>query len=66
MNALYQRIVRIIAGPRHQVSIRDEAVQRYLQCLDEYNDNYLDPDWLDTPRGRDVESFMHWFEEHHG
>ena len=66
MNAFFERLVRLISGPRESISIRDQAVQRYLQCIDEYNANYLDPDWLDTPRGIDVESYMHWFEEYHG
>ena len=65
MNVFLARLKRLIAPTPRPVSISQAAFSRYLQCVEEWNANYLDPDWLDTPRGIDVESYMHWFEETH-
>lgn len=65
MNGLFARIARLIAGPGPEVSVRDEAVQRYLACVEEWNDNCVDDDWADSERGIACNDYMQWFEGLH-
>lgn len=63
MNDLIQTIRRFITGAGAPVSISDVAVQRYYQCVEEWNTSYWDDAWCDSPRGQDCKDYIDWFHD---
>lgn len=47
------------------LAISDSAIRRYLRCVEEYNSNAWDSDWLFSEEGQGCFEFIRWFEENH-
>lgn len=65
MNGPLDRLRRLVARASSEVSISDVALLRYNQCVDEWNANFEDDDWWHSPRARECEAFIEWFDEVH-
>ena len=65
MNGPLERLRRLLTGPDPEVSISRVSLQRYLQCVEEWNENYFDDDWCDSVRGVECKLYIDWFAEHH-
>ena len=66
MSGPLERLRRLIAGAGDEVSVSKAALSRYLQCVDEWNSNYFDDEWCDSPRGQTCTDYIDWFNEHYG
>ena len=65
MNEALDRLRRLLGGPSEALRLRDEALLRYNQCVDEWNQNWTDDEWCDGPRGQACAGFIDWYDEVH-
>ena len=65
MNGPLERLRRLIGRPSSEISIGAAALERYNQCVIEWNNNYTDDEWCDGPRGQACSYFIEWFDEVH-
>jgi hypothetical protein len=65
VNAVIERLRRLIGRPDPEVSVSKAALLRYFQCVDEWNEHYFDDDWCNGPRGQSCADYIDWFDEVH-
>jgi len=65
MNGPLERLRRLISGPDQALPICAAALDRYNECVAEWNDNWTDDEWCDGPRGQSCADYIFWFEETH-
>ena len=65
MNGLLNRLRSWVCRDSQEISVSKEAVSRYIQCVEEWNEHYFDDDWCDSPRGIDCKSYIDWFADVH-
>ena len=63
MNGPLQRLRRVIARSADEVRAVADEEARYQQCVKEWNDHFLEDDWVDSDRAADCKSYIEWFEE---
>ena len=65
MNGPLERLRRLISGAADPLCVSDWAVQKYLECVDEWNNHYYDDAWCDSSRGSDCKAYIEWFQEYY-
>ena len=65
MNGPLDRLRRLISRPEPEVSVSRASLEKYFQCVEEWNEHYFDDEWCDGPRGQACADFIDWFTENH-
>ena len=65
MNGPLDRLKALISRGAGEVRISDAAIQRYNQCIEEWNANWTEDEWCDGPRGQACADFIDWYDEVH-
>ena len=65
VNEALNRLKRLIGLGSEEVSVSKAALLKYFDCVDEWNEHYLDDEWCEGPRGQACVDFIDWFNEVH-
>ena len=63
MSDLLKILRQVLNRPDPQVPVSRVALEKYIACVDEWNENYFDDEWCDSSRGVECKSYIDWFAE---